>query len=192
MVSDTYCKTRLVRAFLFSIQAVKIKATFNYAGGVMTEKLTAKQLTFCEEYTKDLNATQAAIRAGYSEKSANKIASQLWSKLDIQQKIAELMQERSQRVKIDADWVLMAAKKIYDRCMQEEPILDRDGNPIKVVDGDGVIVAAYKFDSSGANKALDTIGKHVSVQAFNEKVTSEVTHKVDKSLADRLLGGSKR
>ena len=158
----------------------------------MAEELTAKKLAFCEEYLKDLNATQAAIRAGYSEKTAASQAARLLINVNIQSKIAELKQERSQRVQIDADWVLMAAKKIYDRCMQEEPILDRDGNPLKVVDGNGVIVAAYKFDSSGANKALDTIGKHVSVQAFNEKVTSEVTHKVDKSLADRLLGGSKR
>jgi hypothetical protein len=50
--------------------------------------------------------------------------------------------------------------------MQEEPILDRDGKPVTVVDGNGEIVAAYKFDSSGANKALDTIGKHVNVNAF--------------------------
>lgn len=162
-----------------------------YAGGVMS-KLNDKQETFCQEYVIDINATQAAIRAGYSEKTANRIASQLLSKLDIQERIAELKQERSQRTQIDADWVLMAAKKIYDRCMQEEPILDREGNPVVVTDGNGELVAAYRFDSSGANKALDTIGKHVNVQAFNEKVTSEVTHKVDKSLADRLLGGSKR
>lgn len=155
-------------------------------------KLNDKQETFCQEYVIDINATQAAIRAGYSEKTANRIASQLLSKLDIQERIAELKQERSQRTQIDADWVLMAAKKIYDRCMQEEPILDREGNPVVVTDGNGELVAAYRFDSSGANKALDTIGKHVNVQAFNEKVTSEVTHKVDKSLADRLLGGSKR
>ena len=129
-------------------------------------KLTDKQEAFCQEYVVDMNGTKSAIRAGYSEKTANRIASNLLSKVDIQQRIAEFKQERCQRVQIDADWVLMAAKKIYDRCMQEEPILDRDGKPVTVFDGSGEIVAAYKFDSSGANKALDTIGKHVNVNAF--------------------------
>lgn len=154
--------------------------------------LTDKQEAFCQEYVVDMNATQAAIRAGYKENTARSMACKMLTKVNIQERIAELKQERCQRTKIDADWVLMAAKKIYDRCMQEEPILDREGKPVVVTDGNGELVAAYKFDSSGANKALDTIGKHVDVQAFNDKVTSEVTHKVDKSLAERLLGGSKR
>jgi len=162
-----------------------------YAGGVMG-KLTKKQEAFCEEYLKDMNATQAAIRAGYSEKTAGAVGHENLKKPEIATHLQVLMQERSQRTMIDADWVLMAAKKIYDRCMLKEPILDREGKPVIVTDGNGELVAAYRFDSSGANKALDTIGKHVNVQAFNEKVTSEVTHKVDKSLADRLLGGSKR
>ena len=149
-----------------------------YAGGVMS-KLNDKQETFCQEYVIDINATQAAIRAGYSEKTANRIASQLLSKLDIQERIAELKQERSKRTQIDADWVLMAAKKIYDRCMQEEPILDREGKPVIVTDGNSELVAAYRFDSSGANKALETIGKHVNVNAFgtikNVKEEQEAT-----------------
>lgn len=49
-------------------------------------KLTAKQERFCREYIIDLNATRAAIRAGYSEKTANRIASENLSKLDIQEK----------------------------------------------------------------------------------------------------------
>ena len=49
-------------------------------------KLTPKQERFCEEYLIDLNATQSAIRAGYSVNTANRIASELLSKLDIQEK----------------------------------------------------------------------------------------------------------
>jgi len=52
--------------------------------------LTDKQEMFCREYLIDLNATQAAIRAGYSVKTANRIAAQNLSKLDIQNRIAEL------------------------------------------------------------------------------------------------------
>lgn len=70
---------------------------------ITTQELTDKQARFCEEYLIDLNATQAAIRAGYSEKTANRIASELLSKLDIQEKIAELKAERSKRTEITQD-----------------------------------------------------------------------------------------
>ena len=69
-------------------------------------KLTAKQEIFCREYIIDLNATQAAIRAGYSKKTANRIASENLSKLDIQKKIQELQQERAERTEITQDKVL--------------------------------------------------------------------------------------
>lgn len=56
-------------------------------------KLTLKQQRFVEEYLIDLNATQAAIRAGYSEKTANRIASENLSKLDIKKYIDERLAE---------------------------------------------------------------------------------------------------
>lgn len=70
------------------------------------EKLTVKQERFCTEYIIDLNATQAAIRAGYSVKTANRIASENLSKPDIQRKIQELQQERAERTEITQDKVL--------------------------------------------------------------------------------------
>jgi len=75
-------------------------------------KLTAKQEMFCREYIIDLNATQAAIRAGYSEKTANRIASQLLSKLDIQSRIQELMNTRVESAEMDAEHVLRRLKEI--------------------------------------------------------------------------------
>ena len=69
-------------------------------------KLTPKQERFCEEYLIDLNATQAAIRAGYSEKTAREQAAQNLSKLNIQEKIAELKAERSKRTEITQDRVI--------------------------------------------------------------------------------------
>jgi len=77
--------------------------------------LTKKQKRFCEEYLVDLNATQAYIRAGYSAKS-NNIArvesSKLLTKPNIQQKIAELQKEQSERTKISADNVINELQKI--------------------------------------------------------------------------------
>ena len=90
-------------------------------------ELTNKQQAFCEEYLIDLNGTQAAIRAGYSEKTANRIASQLLSKLDIQSAIQELKISRSERTQTDYDWVLIEAKKSYE--LNATVLRDDDGNP---------------------------------------------------------------
>lgn len=62
--------------------------------------LTGKQEMFCREYLIDLNATQAAIRSGYSVKTANRIAAKLLSKVDIQNRIAELKAKRNEDVGI--------------------------------------------------------------------------------------------
>lgn len=68
--------------------------------------LTDKQKMFCREYLIDLNATQAAIRAGYSAKTANRTASENLSKPDIQSRIAELKAQRNDLVGINVTYVL--------------------------------------------------------------------------------------
>ena len=68
--------------------------------------LTPKQVLFVDEYLIDLNATQAAIRAGYSENSAKQIGTENLAKPDLQEAIAEAMNERSARMKIDQDRVM--------------------------------------------------------------------------------------
>ncbi len=70
------------------------------------KKLTDKQRTFCEEYMIDLNATQAAIRAGYSEKTAKDIACENLAKPNIQEYLAELKGKRSDKLEIDSTKVL--------------------------------------------------------------------------------------
>ena len=68
--------------------------------------LTEKQKRFADEYLTDLNATQAAIRAGYSRKTANRIASENLSKLDIQKYIQERLKERQERAEITQDMIV--------------------------------------------------------------------------------------
>lgn len=68
--------------------------------------MTEKQKRFCEEYLIDLNATQAAIRAGYSEKTANRIASENLTKPDIQKALQKASESRSKRTEITQDMVL--------------------------------------------------------------------------------------
>ncbi|MEI1258337.1 terminase small subunit [Blautia sp. JLR.GB0024] len=74
--------------------------------------MTKKQKRFVEEYLIDLNATQAAIRAGYSVKTANEQGSQNLAKLSIQQAIGEAMAERSKRTGINQDRVLQELARI--------------------------------------------------------------------------------
>ena len=74
--------------------------------------LTAKQQRFVDEYLIDLNATQAAIRAGYSERTARSISNENLTKPDIQAAIEKGMQARSGRVEITQDMVLRELAKI--------------------------------------------------------------------------------
>lgn len=124
-----------------------------------TKKLTAKQEMFVQEYLIDLNATQAAIRAGYSAKTANVIGPENLSKPCIAELIVKAKAERMKEVKIDAAYVLRQAVKLHERCMQEEPV--------KV---DGVKTGEYKFEHAGAAKGLEIIGKHIDVKSFDNDV----------------------
>lgn len=119
--------------------------------------LTNKQKLFCEEYLVDLNATQAAIRAGYSKKTANRIACENLTKLDIQNYIAKLKQNRVERIQITQDEVLADLLEIKGRCMQARPVLGMFGQQIKDSEGNNI----WKFDAKGATKAIELIGKHI-------------------------------
>jgi len=129
--------------------------------------LTDKQQRFVQEYLIDLNATQAAIRAGYSVDTARSIGSENLSKPDIQEALAEANRERLASVKIDAAYVLRQATKLHERCMQEvEPLTDRKGDQVYDEAGNPL----YVFNAAGAAKALELVGKHVDVGAFKDRV----------------------
>ena len=113
--------------------------------------MTPKEQKFCDEYLIDLNAAQAAIRAGYSKKTAKEIGCENLTKPHIQTEISKRRQELAQKTAITQEWVLNRFKEISDRCMTAEPVYDNDGQP----------TGEYKFDSSGANKATEMIGKHL-------------------------------
>ena len=132
--------------------------------------LNEKQKQFCEEYIIDLNGTQAAIRAGYSAKTANEQAAQLLAKLSIQEYIQKIKNKRSERVKYSQDELMRDILEVKNRCMQANPVIDKEGNETGI----------WKFDSNGANKALDMLAKHVGFyetgnkqKAFNISVNRE-------------------
>lgn len=130
--------------------------------------MTDLQDAFCREYIIDLNGAKAAERAGYSIKTARQKACELLSNPDIQQRVSELKQERNERNQIDADYVLRQAVKLHERCMQEVSV--KKGEAGIGMDEGGNIVGIFEFNASGAAKALELIGKHVSVQAFKDSV----------------------
>lgn len=129
--------------------------------------MTPKQQRFAEEYIVDLNATQAAIRAGYSEATAHAIGHENLSKPEIAAAITAAAAARSQRTAITADYVLSQAVKLHERCMQEvDPVLDRRGQQIRDDAGNPL----FEFNATAAAKALELVGKHVAVQAFRDKI----------------------
>jgi len=132
--------------------------------------LTPKQEAFCTEYMIDLNATQAAIRAGYSEDTARQIASQNLSKVNVADRIAELQAERSNRTLVDADYVIKGLLEVHKRCLQAEPVMVRGEDGMEES-------GEFKFEHSGANKSLELLGKHLGI--FTDKLdirATELTH----------------
>ena len=142
-------------------------------------ELEEKQKMFCKEYLVDFNGTQAAIRAGYSKKTANEQASRLLAKVNVQTYLKQLIEKRNERTKITQDEVIADIIKVKDRCMQNEAVLDKEGNETGI----------YKFDSNGANKALDMLMKHTGgyetdnkQKAFNISVNREAVEVEGNSL----------
>lgn len=156
------------------------------------KKLTDKQEMFCREYLIDLNATQAAIRAGYSERTARSIGQRMLTNVDIEKRLSELKGDRNERVSVNADYVL-------DRLMQIDQldvadILDENGdllpvrewskawrtsvNAIEVIQmskGDmDIETFLKKVKLPDKLKNLELLGKHVDVQAFKDKIETDV------------------
>ncbi len=147
------------------------------------EALTDKQEMFCREYIVDLNATQAAIRAGYSEATAASIGHENLTKLDIASRVRELMAARAERLRIDGDWVLGRLIDICDKCMEAKPVMvfsPADRCMVHKENSEGELL--YEFDAAGANKATELIGKHLG---FFEKNNSQKKGKVTLKIGGR-------
>lgn len=124
-------------------------------------RLTPKQARFVLEYLVDLNATQAAIRAGYSENTAGVIGSENLKKPYIFNAIQEEMEARAIRTLITADRVLSDMFKVAQRCMDAEPVMifnrvNQKWEQLGEEHGEPV----YQFDSQGANRALENLARN--------------------------------
>lgn len=131
----------------------------------LPRNLTPKQRLFVAEYLKDLNATQAAIRAGYSPRTANEQAARLLAKVSIRAATEQAFNKRAAKVELSADYVLGNLTEITERCMQHAAVLDKEGEP----------TGEYRFDASGANRALELLGKHLGMFVEVTRDISEPT-----------------
>lgn len=154
--------------------------------------MTAKQQRFVDEYLKDLNATQAAIRAGYSARTAEWQGPQLLGKPHVAAAVREAQARRSRKTGIDAAWVLNRLGQeadadladLYDdtgglKPIHEWPKIWRQGlvqgiDVEELFEGGGEdrrqIGVVKKIRLESRIKRLELIGKHVGVQAFQENV----------------------
>lgn len=130
--------------------------------------MTPKKQAFVREYLIDLNATQAAIRAGYSPKTAKQQGARLLTDVDVAKAIREAKDARIERVEITQDWVLARLASVAERCLQAEPVYDRKGDRVMVETPDGEEAPAFTFNAAGANGALGLLGKHLGM--FKDKV----------------------
>lgn len=127
--------------------------------------LTAKQEAFVAEYLIDLNATQAAIRAGYSVNTARAISSEILAKPDIQAEIAAAMKARAERTEITQDKVLADVEKIKLDAMRSK--IGKDGTEEMI-------------NHAAALKACELQGRHLKM--WNDKL--DITANV--SIADAI------
>ncbi len=111
--------------------------------------LTPKQARFVEEYLLDLNATAAAKRAGYSERTAYAQGQRLLKHVEIAAAVQKAQEARSERTKIDQDWVIERLVGVYEASMEARPVCDKNGEE-----------KGFTFNPTAANRALELIGKH--------------------------------
>lgn len=169
------------------------------------KQLTPKQELFCREYLKDLNATQAAIRAGYSEKTARKIGSENLTKPDVAERIAELKGERCEEVGIDAAYVLRRLVEIDQMDVLDILLSNGELKPIKDwpktwrTTLSGIDVTEMAGDVPGFLKKikwpdkvknLELLGKHVDVQAFKERTEISGILSLEPKGLDDFYGGN--
>ncbi len=164
--------------------------------------MTKKQKRFAEEYLIDLNATQAAIRAGYSPGTAKSIGSENLTKPDIQAYIAKAMAERSKRTGVNADRVVTELAKIA--FVNASDVIDADTATLKpdAAPEDTAAIQSVKVKTFGEDglereikmadklKALELLGKHLGM--FKDKVElsgiNEEKNKLD-DLLQQMRGG---
>lgn len=170
--------------------------------------LNTRKKIFCEEYIIDLNATQAAIRAKYSKKTARQIGQRLLTNVDIQEYIQKLMKKREERTEITQDRVLEELALIGFSDLAELLEIEEGGlivakkfddipkgktRTLKAIKEDRIIRETpdgkqmvvhdkIKYEIWDKPKALEMMGRHLGMFVDNLKHTGEVKLKHELSM----------
>lgn len=139
-------------------------------------KLTAKQKLFCDEYIISLNATQAAIKAGYAEKTAYAIGAENLKKPKIQSYISERMEQKESSLIATQDEVLQYLTSVLRGESQTTDIL-------LVGMGDGcqeVQEVEKKPSEKDRLKAAELLGKRYGL--YTDKISADVDMSLDISI----------
>lgn len=162
-------------------------------------KLTPKQRRFIEEYLIDLNATQAAIRAGYSVKNAGKIGPELLGKTRIKEAIDRALAERSRRTGINQDRVLLELAKIaflnpVDVINMDEATVRGDANredtaaiasvKVKTIPTEAGEITEREVKVYDKIKALELLGKHLGMFTDRLNLNAEMAVKIVDDIND--------
>ena len=164
-------------------------------------KLTSKQAAFVDEYLIDLNATQAYYRAGYRAKNDEIAASnavRLKGNEKVSRAIEKALADRSVRTQITADYVIQNLQEVAARCMQKTPVMyfDKVDRCMKqatevVIDaatGEKKELGVWTFDSTGANRSLELMGKHLGMFVDRKEIKHDFTEVSDEELRAIVLG----
>ena len=125
--------------------------------------LNDRQIKFIDAYIEKGIATQAAIIAGYSEKTAYSIGDRLLKNVEISEEIKRKKELYAKGAEVDAIWMNTRLRQMVERCMTAEPVM------IKNEHGEWVESGEYQFDSSGANKALEMLAKRTGFFELDNK-----------------------
>ncbi len=149
------------------------------------DKMTAKQKCFVAEYLIDLNATQAAIRAGYAKSGASVEGVRLLANTKVAAAVAAAVAKRSERTKITQDYVLASIMETMERCKQAEPVRHQNGNPVMVNTPDGDVAPAYKFDAGGVLRGAELLGRHLAMFTDNVRHQGKDGASIQQELTDK-------
>ena len=123
--------------------------------------MTPKQRKFVQEYLKDLNATQAAIRAGYSKKTAYSIGQRLLKNVEVKAAVQTGQKKSAERAEVSVEYVITKLRTLAEGAMADD-------------------------DRTNANRSLELLGKHVGAFAENINLRGNLTNLSDEEIERRI------
>ena len=152
----------------------------------MSKQLTPKQQRFVDEYLIDLNATQAAIRAGYSKKTAPGIGCENLIKPNIADAIAKAQEKRTERTEVTQDYVIKTIIETIERCSQAKQVYDKSGGLVMTETPSGKLAPAYKYDATNVLKGSELLGRHLAMFTDKTEISGGMAISTISDLMDDL------